>query len=42
MKIYKVTVKKGHETKITYCDFRPVENETFLTNGERWTALYWI
>lgn len=42
MKVYQVTIKKGNETQVTYCDFRPAENEIFIINGERWRALFWI
>lgn len=42
MKIYKVVLEKGNETRVTYCDYRPRENEIFVINGERWIAVCWF
>jgi hypothetical protein len=42
MKVYQVTIKKGNATKITYCDYRPKENEVIFINGEKWEVLYFI
>lgn len=42
MKIYQVTVKKGDEIKITYCDYRPKQNDYFIFNGEKWKVIYFI
>ena len=42
MKTYEVVIKNGNETKTTFCNFRPSENEIFIIDGQRWVTVYWI